>query len=161
MTLIVEDGSIVANANSYISITNFTTYATARTYTLVGSAEPLLIQAMDYLENLMFKGTKRTSTQALQWPRFDVYIDKYYFSSTSIPQQLIDAQCEIAIAIDMGNGPLTDIDVQTKREKVGPIEVEYASNAAPFVINRRINNKLRKLLEAGAMGGNVIGVGRG
>lgn len=161
MTLIIEDGSIVANSNSYISTTNFTTYATARGYTIVADEEQLLIQAMDYLEAQLYKGCKRTQDQTLQWPRTGVYIDGYYFASDDIPQQLINAQCEVAIAIDEGNGPLDDIAIQTKREKVGPIEVEYADGAAPFIVNRRIQNALWKLLASGGAGGNVLVVGKG
>lgn len=160
MTLTVEDGSLVANANSYISATDFTTYATARSYTLVSGAETLLIQAMDYLESQLFIGKKYTETQALQWPRDGAYIDGYLFAYDDIPQELINAQCEIAIAIDQGNGPLIDVERKTIMKKVGPIEVQYASGSAPFTVNRKIRNALWKLLAAGA-GGNNINVNRG
>lgn len=161
MALIVETGAIITNANSYISTTDFTTYATARGYTLVAGAETLLVQAMDYLEGLRYKGQKRTEDQSLQWPRYDVYIDGYYFPSDEIPQELINGQCEVALAIDAGNGPLDDVARQTKREKVGPIEVEYMDGSAPFVLNKKIQNALWKLLSGGGSGGNILTVNKG
>lgn len=160
MTITVETGAIVTNANSYISTADFTTYATARGYSLVSGAETLLIQAMDYLESQRFIGVKYTEDQALQWPRSGAYIDGYLFAYDDIPQQLINAQCEIAMAIDAGNGPLEDISKQTKREKVGPLEVEYATGAAPFTINRKITNALWKLLLGGGSGTNIINVNK-
>ncbi len=161
MTLVVEDGSIISGADSYISTADFTAYAAARSYTLIAGAETLLIQAMDYLESLKYKGVKSTISQPLQWPRINVYIDGYYFPSNEIPQDLIDAQCEVAMAIDAGNGPLADVARQTIREKVGPLDVEYAPGSAPYVINKKIQNKLWKLLAGGGNGSNVINVTKG
>ncbi len=156
----VETGAIVLNANSYISVTDFTTYATARGYTLVSGGETLLIQAMDYIESLYYVGTKYTAAQGLQWPRSGVYIDGYLFDYDDIPQELINAQCQVAIAIDQGNGPLLDLPRSTKREKVGPIEVEYSDNASSVIINRKIMAMLSKLL-AGGGGGLNFNVSRG
>ena len=160
MALIVETGAIVANSNSYISTTNFETYATARSYTLVSGAETLLVQAMDWLESQVFKGVQFTRDQSLVWPRIGVYVDGYLVNSTEIPQELINAQCEVAMAIDAGYGPLADIARAVAREKVGPLEVEYSSSAAPFVVNRKIQNALWKLL-ANGHGGNILSVGKG
>ncbi len=158
--LIIETGAIVAGANSCISTTDFITYATARSYTVVSGAETLLVQAMDYLEALQYKGYKKTEAQPLQWPRTDVYIDGYYFASDDIPQQLINAQCEIAMAIDAGNGPLADIARQTVSETVGPISVTYSDGSAPFIINKKISNALWKLLGSGSQG-NILQVNKG
>lgn len=160
MTIIVEDGSIVANANSYIDTTDFAAYATAREYTVVGTAETLLIEAMDYLESQVFIGIKHTSTQSLQWPRDYAYIDGYLLTNSTIPQLLIDVQCEIAMAIDAGNGPLDDIARTPIRTKVDVIEVEYEAGTAPFVVNRKIQNKLWKLLSGGGSRGNMLNVDR-
>ena len=160
MALIIEDGSIVTGANSYISTTNFTAYATARGLTITGDEEQLLIQAMDYIESQSYKGIKSTRDQALQWPRVGVYVDGYYLDSDTIPQQLINGQCEVALSIDAGTGPLADVSRQTKREKVDVLEVEYSDSSAPYVINRKIRNALWKLL-IGGNSGNVVVVGKG
>ena len=150
MTLTVETGAIVANANSYVSTTDFTAYATARGITLTSGAETLLVQAMDYIESLSYIGTKYTATQGLQWPRSNVYIDGYLFAYNDIPQELINAQMQVAMAIDVGNGPLVTISRSTKRERVGELEVEYMSYAASTPIVRSINAMLWKLLSNGA-----------
>lgn len=161
MALIVEDGSVVSNANSYISIADFETYAAARDYTIVGTSETLLIKAMDYLEAQSYKGIKYTSTQALQWPRVDVVIDSYLVDTDTIPTELINAQCEVAMAIDAGNDPLLDLPRKTISEQVGPIAVTYADGSSSLVINRRIMNALYKLLKTGGRSSNCINVGKG
>lgn len=152
MAIIVEDGSIVTGANSYVSVADLTTFATARGVTLVDDEEMLLIKAMDYIEQLAYKGVKRTRDQGLQWPRVDVYIDGYYFDSDEIPQQLKDGLCHAAIAIDEGNDPLADEVRKTIREKVGDLEVEYAPGSVSAVYNKKILNVLNKLLEGGGSG---------
>ncbi len=149
MTLTVEDGTIVANANSYVSTTDFTAYATARGVSLTSGAETLLVQAMDYIESLSYIGMKYTAAQSLQWPRSNVYIDGYLFAYNDIPQELINAQMQVAMAIDVGNGPLATIARATKRERVGELEVEYTSGAASVSIVRSINAMLWKLLTNG------------
>ncbi len=155
MTILVEDGTIVSGANSYISTTGLTAYATARGISLVSGAETLLIQAMDWLEQQSFIGYKQTATQNLQWPRYGVYIDGYYKEPTSIPQQLINGQCEIALAIDAGNGPLVNLEPAIKREKVGPLETEYMDGTNQNTIVKKINNVLWKILAAGNGANNI------
>lgn len=162
MTLIVETGSIVANANSYISVVDFQAYATARGVSIVSSTpEQLLVQAMDYIENLKYKGTKQTINQPLEWPRYNVWIDGYPFQPNTIPSQLTAGQCEVALAIDQGNGPLVDIPIKTVMEKVGPVEVHYSTGSSASVINKKMLYVLQKLLAGGANGGNQFIVNKG
>jgi hypothetical protein len=155
-TIVVEDGSIVASANSYVSAADLSTYATDRGITINGTAAVLLIQAMDYLEQQDFQGYKYTDDQALQWPRGDVYIDGYYVSVSTIPQSLIDAQCEIALAIDGGDNPLANVERETTSETVGPISVTYSSNAFPATYLTAVANKLKKLLKPGSSLANAV-----
>lgn len=158
-SIIIEDGTQVAGANSYITEAELTTYATDRGVTIAGNNDELLIQAMDFIEQQSFKGYKYTDAQPLQWPRSDVYIDGYRVEVTEIPQLLKDALAETALAIDGANNPLNNIDRQTKREKVGEIEIEYMDNASSSTYVPKISNKLRKLI-TGGNGGNNIRVGR-
>jgi ATP phosphoribosyltransferase len=159
MTLTVEDGTIVENSNTYVDDDDLIAFAAARGITLTGDEEELLIKAMDYIESLYYKGVKYTATQSLQWPRENVYIDGYYVSNTTIPNELKNGQMQCAIAIDQGNDPLQDLERSVKREKVGDLEVEYTDNSATAVINRKIMNSLRKLLTNG--GGSVVNVYKG
>tara|TARA_R110002126_G_scaffold41547_1_gene120675 strand:+ start:11930 stop:12406 length:477 start_codon:yes stop_codon:yes gene_type:complete len=156
MAIIVEDGTGILNANSYVSAANLTAYATARGITLTASADVLILQAMDYLEAQNFIGIKTKHDQALQWPRFRVWIDEYPVQSTEMPQLLIDAECEIAIAMDNGTSPVTNITPAVKRKKVDVIEIEYKDGGASTTINRKIALKLNKLLKSNGSAFEVI-----
>lgn len=159
MTIVVEDGSIVAGANSYVSAADLTAYATTRGITLITDPDQLLIKAMDYIESLSYKGTKQTRNQPLEWPRYNVFIDGYYVQTSFIPQQLKNGEMETAIAIDQSEDPLATSPRQTVREKVDVIEVEYSQGAAALPYNKRITNALWKLLTNGN-GGNQVVVGK-
>jgi hypothetical protein len=160
MAIVVEDGSIVTGANSYVTVVELQAYASARGVTIDGQAERHLIQAMDYIENLSFKGYKKTDDQPLQWPRMDVYVDGYLVASNVIPDELKNGLMQCAIAIHEGNDPLQDAPRAVQRQKVDVIEVEYAAGASSVVINKRIMHVLKKLLVGGGTGGNVIAVGK-
>lgn len=145
-SIIVEDGSIISGANSYVSTTELTTFASNRGITITGTLADLLIQAMDYIENLPFKGVKLTEDQPLQWPRGFVNVDGYYIRTDEIPQQLKDGLCHCAIAIDQGNDPIQDLSQTAIRKKVGDLEIEYAQGTTSVTVNRKILNVLKKLI---------------
>ncbi len=150
MAIVVEDGTVVTGANSYVTAAELSAYAAARSVTLVSGAETLLIQAMDYIESLSFIGIKWTKDQPLSWPRVDVWIDGYYQDVEDIPVQLKNGQMAVALAIDAGNGPLIDLPRGVKRERVGELEVEYMDGAPSVTIARTINANLQKLLAGGS-----------
>jgi hypothetical protein len=164
MPLVVETGTGNAGADSYISVSDFTARNTLRGVSLTGdngTAEQILLIAMDYIESLDYIGYKKTQSQALQWPRTDVFIDGFEFADTSIPKEIINAQCEVAIAIDAGNSPIADLGRETKREKVGDIEVEYMDNAKSEIVRRSIDVHLKKILMSGFSGIGVVSLVRG
>lgn len=158
MAIIVEDGSIIANANSYISIADTRTYALARGTTLSAvdaDVEELIIKAMDYVESLGFKGIKFTQDQALQFPRANVYVDGYLISTDEIPSDLIKGLNEVILSINNGEDPLADIARVQSSVKVGSLEVEYAPGSSTTLV-RKISAALRKLLtSAGGSSFNV------
>lgn len=161
-TITVEDGSIVTDATSYISVADFATYAANRGITLTtvtGSQDELLIRAMDYLESQSFIGTKSTSTQSLQWPRLYAYIDTYLVDSGTIPAELIKAQCEIAIAMDAGYSPISTLTTSVKSEQVGDIQVVYQDGASQAPLIRAVSMSLKKLVKGGS-GTNTIAVSK-
>ena len=152
MALIVETGSIVTNANSYVSDTDYTTYATARNKT-VGSTEALreaeLLKAMDYLESYRskFKGAKVTRDQPLQWPRYDVFIDGYQIDSNAIPSELKNAQMELAILANstdlVPSGSVENIQSQS----IGSLSVSYFSGGTwKTVQHKNVDQFLDELL---------------
>lgn len=161
MAIIVEDGNIIANANSYVSELELTNFATARNITLVLTAEQLLIQAMDYIESLLYQGVKRTRGQGLQWPRMGVVIDGYIIDSITIPQELRNGLMQTALAIDSGVGPQVNTVRQTIVEKVGDLEVHYAPGSTNSERSVKIMSALYKLLLSGGAGSNVIRVSKG
>lgn len=147
MAIVVEDGTVVANANSYVSEAELTTYATARGVTITGNTEQLLIKAMDYIEGLDFIGVKYSLDQALQWPRVNVVIDSYLQDITTIPTQLKNGLMETALAIDAGNEPLSNLEREQQSVKVGDISVTYSSGANATTVVRKISNALAKVVK--------------
>ena len=147
MTIIVEDGSIVANADSYVSVANYTTWADARGIEYDSSVlENQILRAMDYIETLRFIGQKSTKAQPLQFPRVGVVVDGYELDYNEIPEQLKKAVFESIKAESDGNSQLADVERTTLREKVGEIEVQYAPNSNSSVSVVAINKALYKLL---------------
>lgn len=158
MAIIVEDGSGVANANSYNSEAELTAFATDRGITLTADEDVLLIKAMDYIESLNYIGYRTSTTQALSFPRTCIVIDGVCIDSDEIPPQLKKAQLHLAVAIDGGYNPLATSTQGIKRKRVDVIEVEYmdGSSAAPVI--KSVNAYLAPLINGG--GRNVIRVNK-
>jgi len=146
MTLIIEDGSVVANANSYITVAQFKDWADSRgiTYGTDQEVEQGILRAMDWFERQFFIGNKANENQPLQWPRTEALIDGYYADATEIPKEVITALYEATKVELDGNSQLNNEDRRTIREQVGDISVEYAENsnnrittpALTFAMNR-------------------------
>jgi hypothetical protein len=156
MTVIVETGETVANANSYVSEATLVAFALARGVTLTTDSTELLIKAMDYIDSLDYIGIKKNYTQTTQWPRYDVWIDGYNFYSDQIPQELKNAQCLTAMAIEEGTDPLANLARTVTQETIGNLSVSYASSGASQELNIKIGQALRKLLKGGWTGGNTF-----
>lgn len=163
MALIIEDGSIVAGANSYITVVEARTYADARGITLPADdaeVEVLLVSSMDYLEaqRNKYQGSKIESGQSLQWPRYPVYIDGFLIGSNTIPNELKNAQSQLSMEVFAGVDvlPTTSGSFVTK-EKVGPIETEYSESvgtgSAPNM--SAVNSLLKPLYKPSAACGGI------
>jgi len=113
--------------------------------------EALLIQAMDYIESLSFIGDKASKEQGLQWPRYNVSIDGYSVDAVEIPTLLKEAQIENAIGIDIGVNPLANEERKTTKEKVGDIEVEYASDSLSTTYLKAAEAKVGKLVRSSSI----------
>ncbi len=130
--LIVEDGTGLPNASSYVSAEAIRAYATARGVTLAAADGPgdaivdqLAIKAMDYIEanRSYFWGWKHTTTQRLSFPREGVpaepdgrafsnaivngyenimYQGVAYRDPAPLPPELIEAQCRLVMAVKSG-----------------------------------------------------------
>ena len=146
MALTIEDGTGKTDSQTYASEAELAAYALERGITVSGTDTELLIKAMDYLESKDFIGDKGTKEQALQWPRNNAAIDGYYVDSDSIPNLLKESQIEFALGIDGGVNPMANTPRETKREKVGDIEVEYSSSALAQSYITAAETKLKKLI---------------
>ena len=160
MALIVEDGSIVTGANTYVTDAEYVAYAAARGKTIASTAanrEIQLIKAMDYIEShrAKFKGTKFSQDQALQWPRYGVYIDSYYLDSDAIPVELKSAQMEAAIFINSSEILKSGTTQNIQREKLASLEIAYFSGGS-YEVTRTdtVDAYLDVLLKAGSNGIN-------
>lgn len=146
MALIIEDGSVVANANSYITVAEFKSWADGRgiSYGTDEAVEQAILRAMDWFERQFFIGRKANENQPLQWPRTEALIDGYYADATEIPKEVPVALYEATKVELDGNSQLNNEDRRTIREQVGDISVEYAENsnnrvttpALTFAMNR-------------------------
>jgi len=111
MALVIEDGTGVADANSYITVAELRAFCNDRgvTFPTAGAPDdtanvaiytPYLIRACDYLENLrnQYAGIPTNfGLQFLSWPRSYVRIDFTYLASTAIPGQLKKAQAQLCV----------------------------------------------------------------
>jgi hypothetical protein len=145
MAIIVEDGTEVAGANSYVSVADLEAYAAARGITLVADPEILLIRAMDYIESLSYCGSKLSLSQTLQWPRYGVWVDGYPYPVNTIPTELKNALMQTALSIDAGVDPLSTIPRVIHSASVGPMSVTYEDGSHTETI-RSINAYISKLI---------------
>jgi len=131
MALVIEDGSIVSGANSYITVANYKSWADDRGihYLTDTKIENAIYRAMDWFERQFFIGNKANENQLLQWPRTEALIDGYYADATEIPTQVKNALYEATKVQLDGNSELENQTRKTLRERVGEIEVEYAENS--------------------------------
>jgi len=176
MAIIKEDGSIVANANSYVTVAEANAY-----FALVNNAVwdpldptdqkvPYLILAVKFMQQryrLRWQGYRTNVSQKLDWPRTLVAkpdvgsgYGSYpvYYGINDIPQEVKDAQCELAVRI--ANGDLNpDISPEDVADtiKVGPISVTYSKNGPASTVFVAVEQLLMPLF---GLSGGQMKVGR-
>lgn len=138
VSLVVEDGSCVPSANSYVSLDFADSYMlnTGRT----GWAEKTdnekkacLINATSYIDRTYtkvgWKGQKKYHRhQSLCFPRVELF-DKDGDEVAGIPEELKKAVCEAAfISMTSSLFSVKDASGSVKKQKVDVIEVEYYSD---------------------------------
>ena len=135
-TLIVEDGTKVSNANTYVDLAYLETYASNRGLTLPtlqADKEIFLLRAMDYLESRRndFQGVKTHDDQFLQWPRTNVSIDCKAVGIDLIPEELKKAQCQLVVEQQnrtrLYPAPRTSsVEGLVTHKQVGPLTKKFA-----------------------------------
>lgn len=141
MALVIEDGTNVADANSYATRAEFIAFAGARGVTVpdTDATDVHLVKAMDYLEMLTarYVGTRTYETQVLSWPRTDVVLYDLDFPEDEIPALLKKAQMQLALhsfqGIDLAPAVHEKFVIS---ETVGPISTTYSqavnTNSQPY-----------------------------
>lgn len=137
MAIIVEDGTGLPDAESYISVAELQAYCTKQGKDSIAALpdarlEVLLRQATTYMLGAygpIWKGARAVPSQALDWPRSGVVL---YEGTTAeqavadnvVPQAVKD--CCALLATKANARPLLPDGSQlVKRVKIGPIEREF------------------------------------
>lgn len=144
--------TIIVGTNSYNTVAEFNTYLTDRGLSVTGDETELLIKAMDYIENRMFKGERYIYTQDLEFPRTFYLITD---TAGKTPVRVKKAQLVAAYLIDQGEVLNPVIEREIKKEKVGPVETEYMDRAAPKNIYPEITDLLHLYLESSGISFNL------
>lgn len=157
MTLTVETGEVVVGANTYIDLQTFQNYCDSRGRDWSSYSdeqqEAAILRAADYLNNLNWKGARKTPEQSMCWPRYGLEIggtawnqlqfpatswvgvlDKegWYLPTDKVPPRVVQAQQEGAWLELSGTNlqpNMTSGYDQVIREKVDVIEIAYATGS--------------------------------
>jgi len=140
MALIIEDGTIVASAQSYAAASDLVTWAALRNLTIPAATadqEALLMLAMDALTGKNWKGSRVSTDQVLDFPRAGIIYDGQLLPSDEIPSQLFYAQLSLAYTANSvvlqpsaaagSKGPVI-------KEKVDVLEVAYANPSKVYAV---------------------------
>lgn len=145
MSHIVEDGTGLSTANSLLSAADADLinldYENSSDWTTASTAEKeqalrLATRYLDY--HYTWLDYKTYSTQALQWPRLEMYDeDGNSIANNIIPERVKRACAYLALKVIEGNTLLEDFDTESKVKKtkdvIGPIteEREYVHGEDP------------------------------
>ena len=164
MTIVVEDGTGLSTAESYISVADATTYFTARgntTWAAISTdalREAYLRQATEYMISTYrrrWQGVRLDEDQALDWPRQGVVVDSWGVDDDSVPTIIERACAEYALKASSADLQ-PDLTQGVVREKVGVIEVEYDRNSPQATRFKAIEAMLVPFLKSG--GGASMGL---
>lgn len=151
-SFVVEDGTIVAGANSYVDLAEANAYYTQHLYpngwatATDAQKQASLVMATRMLNrSVVWKGAPINHYQPLQWPRQGVIIHYMLDLSANpilgyenttypsyiivepniVPQAVKDAVCEYARYLLASDRDVDKDQAYIKSEQVGPMKVEY------------------------------------
>jgi len=158
MTIIIEDGSIVENANSLVTRAEAIAHALTYGITLADEAatDVHLIKAMQYFYSIesQLKGYRVDRDQTLSYPRSGVIINGFAWESDEIPTEAKTAQLELIIdlsqSVDIYNRSLNKGAVIAEAVE-GAVSRQYADVSSKSltsnVIKTRATEALKPLLK--------------
>jgi len=156
MSLVTENGTGLSTAESYASVSaadtrlaalGMTTWAPITT----SEKEQALRRATAYMVQAYrgrWAGLRLTQAQALDWPRYGVTLEGYPVASDSVPADIANACIDLAFKAAAGD-LAPDLERAVIREKVGPLETEYAAHGVQSTQYRAIDMALSAYLTGG------------
>lgn len=155
MAFLVETGTYIQNANSYVTVADFKTFAADRSIAIPTpdtALEALLIAAAEHLSSYDWRGSPVSSEQILSWPRTGATC----FGAAQdvlIPERVKQAQMHTALEINTNGSILANIrPSEYKRTKIDILDIEYNTLAerSSSVSLPVVENLLKPLLIPGA-----------
>ncbi len=151
-----------ASSDSYITLAEWATYATAQRWTLTGddaAKEAYLRRAALALDvSYRWVGYPQYQTQKRAWPRlWTGLVDGWPINPDTIPEPVKDAQAELAYIIMGGVDPLETFDgvLGRTRDKVDVIEEEREYIGGKGRSRFTAVDRLVSHCTAGGVGGSV------
>lgn len=153
MALTVENNSGLSNADSYVSVAEFRSYATARGIEAVGDltddeAEQKLRSGFDYVNSQWaYKSAPKSNDQAGEFPRIDLS-DGMGRVFNVVPPRVKQAQMAAAVEAISGSLFVTaDRGGRVKSESIGPISVTYEDGAPVGKVISEVERLLRPFVK--------------
>tara|TARA_R110000782_G_scaffold226713_1_gene313507 strand:+ start:655 stop:1158 length:504 start_codon:yes stop_codon:yes gene_type:complete len=142
MALIIENGTAVANSDSYVTRVEYIAYALALGIAISNdfSADVQLVESAQFIESHgeNLKGYRLNRDQSMAWPRGLVETDGWLWNSDEIPRNLKLAQMAIALDLNSGVDLYNPQPVRTRKKELieGAIEVEYFGQDSAVKLSR-------------------------
>lgn len=160
VTLTVEDGTIVADSNSFVDEAAIIAFALNRGVVLPATSDAELdavavlgIKASDYLKAMAWRGEVVDANQSMPWPRKNLNVTPS-FAENAVPRAVIEAQLQLALIVNSGTSllPTSSGAGILIKEKVGPIENMYSEKAGVSLKGLPILPGVTALLEPWVLG---------
>ena len=170
MSLIIETGAGLANAESYAAVATADAYHLARlnaSWALLDTPtkEASLRKATEYMVGQYrerWKGVRAGLVQALDWPRYNVQLDDVgisaiaaYVQSNVVPVEVQNACCVLALKASTGE-LASDLQRTVKEKTIGPITTVYADGAPEAVRYRSVDMMLKPYLAGSTVSGVLV-----
>jgi hypothetical protein len=162
MALVVEDGTGLSTADSFISVADADTYFAARNDPAAWDAasteakEAALRYASAWLcTRYEWRGEISVAEQSLAWPRINVEdLEGRLLAHDELPQRILDATCEAALAhlTEILNAVSDSSGAERKSIKLDVLAVEYVQRTTSTLRKLPYVNLMLKGLYTGGSG---------
>lgn len=154
--MIIEDGTGLQDANSYVSVDFADDYFSARGISSWLNLEEtikenVLVRATDYVDNIFqWYGQKKTKEQSLRFPRINL-LDYEGTEIEGVPNRLKQAVCEGALILSEGTElyQTSEANGNVVSESIGELSFTYDKTTKESIawntLYDAINTKLRGL----------------